>query len=95
MEAGFRVEDIEVVGPTTSHYTSKPFERLRCATCGTPCGGVHHKLGAVFVPTALFAEPGRPPPPPTAPTMHLFYSRRIVGDAFDDDGLVKFDEMPP
>ena len=74
---------------------SRHFERRRCATCGAPVGGVHHKLGAVFVPTSLFAAPGAPPPEPLAPTMHLFYGRRIVGDAFAGDGLPKYEGFPP
>ena len=86
LEAGFRTADVVVTGATASYRSSRHFERRRCATCGAPVGGVHHKLGAVFVPTALFAAPGAPPPEPLAPKMHLFYGRRIVGDAFDGDG---------
>lgn len=95
MEAGFKLDRCEISGLTTRHETSPGFERLRCATCGTPCGGIHKKLGVIFAPAALFAAPGRAPPAPFRPTMHLFYSRRIVGDAFDGDGLAKHDELPP
>ena len=95
LEAGFRTADVVVTGATASYRSSRHFERRRCANCGAPVGGVHHKLGAVFVPTALFAAPGAPPPEPLAPTMHLFYGRRIVGDAFDGDGLPKYEGFPP
>ena len=95
LEAGFRTADVVVTGATASYRSSRHYERRRCATCGAPVGGVHHKLGAVFVPTALFAAPGAPPPEPLAPTMHLFYGRRIVGDAFDGDGLPKYEGFPP
>ena len=87
MEAGFPVDACETSGATASYRSSKHFERRRCAACGTPCGAVHHKLGAIFLPTALFAKPGAPSPPPGfEPTMHIFYERRVVGDAFEQDG---------
>ena len=95
LETGFRAADVVVSGATASYRSSRHYERKRCATCGAGVGGVHHKLGAVFVPTSLFALPGSTPPPPLAPTMHLFYGRRIVGDAFDGDGLPKYDGFPP
>ena len=83
MEAGFPVDACETSGATASYRSSRHFERRRCAACGTPCGAVHHKLGAIFLPTALFAKPGAPSPPPGfEPTMHIFYERRVVGDIF-------------
>ena len=96
MEAGFPVDACETSGATASYRSSRHFERRRCAACGTPCGAVHHKLGAIFLPTALFAKPGAPSPPPGfEPTMHIFYERRVVGDAFKQDGLPKYHRMPP
>lgn len=95
LETGFRAADVVVSGSTASYRSSLHYEQKRCVTCGAGVGGVHHKLGAVFVPTSLFASPGATPLPPLAPTMHLFYGRRIVGDAFDGDGLPKYDGLPP
>ena len=95
MEAGFPASACATDGATTSFRSSKHFERRRCATCGTPVGAEHHKLGSVFLPTTLFTRPGRMPRSEFAPTMHLFYERRIVGDAFEHDGLPKHAAFPP
>ena len=101
LEAGWPLSSFEMTGDTVSYVKpesntrKKLFERRRCAVCGTACGGVHHGLKAAFIPTTILAKPGEKLPEVLVPKLHLFYSRRIVGDLFEDDGLPKFEEFPP
>ena len=97
LEAGWSLDDCEISGGDTTIYrSSKRFERHRCAACGTPCAGIHRGLKAAFLPTTLLAEAGAARLPfLLQPKIHLFYSRRIVGDLFATDGLPKYDTFPP
>ena len=94
LEAGWALESIELSGKTVNYATSEHFERHRCAICGTPCAGIHRKLGAAFVPSTLLVDAGEDLPQVLKPKMHMFYSRRIVGEMFKGDGLAKYDEFP-
>ena len=99
LEAGWSLSNVEISGDTIPYSQSKSrvFERHRCAVCGTACGGIHHKLkgGTAFIPTTLLVAAGAELPEVLKPKLHLFYSRRIIGDdLFNNDGLPKYDEFP-
>ena len=97
LEAGWAHSNVTMEGDTFFYKSSKHFERHRCSICGSPCAGIHKKLGAIFVPSTLLVPAGNDIEkiPMLSPRMHLFYKRRIVGSLFERDGLPKYDEFPP
>ena len=97
LEAGWAHSNVTMEGDTFFYKSSKHFERHRCSICGSPCAGIHKKLGAIFVPSTLLVPAAKDieKVPMLSPRMHLFYKRRIVGSMFERDGLPKYDEFPP